>query len=442
MSELLGNSENTADAIVVGGGAVGLHTAHALHEALGPQARIVATTQEAEWGGIAGRSLEQYRLFNDSYALAEIVGKGMALYQQVDQQIPERTYQQFPYIFTVGEQARPADIADLLPEETPPRPDMAYYQQLKDQTEAWGFDPGAHIMTADELQARYPMLDGQGISEAMVVEQCGRLHFDVMRHWLMDQSRAQTPGGPGVTYRPRTMARQVLFNKQGEAIGVDFGTEKVYSDKVVLALGAFVVHLAQLVPSDESRRIASNFTVTRRELYFANTPDVEADTDFFVISPDMAIARVSTKEGHGTYGYAATDDATITQPLTNPQVDREQVAALGVPHDALFTARTYAMLGECSRRWQPELAGRYALKPFGHSAGYYTSYKDGLPVVGQIAETGVTLVAGSSHYGVMGGRGLAELAVDHVLGTGYISEQTHQQTAPERQPVKHVGLEL
>lgn len=441
MSELIRSSENTADAIIVGGGAVGLHTAHALHEQMGPDARILATTQESEWGGIAGRSLEQYRLFNDSYALAEIVGKGMKQYEDVNDQIDEQTFEKFPYIFTVGDSQRPEYIADLLPEDTLGRPDMGYYQKLKDDTELWGFSPDAHIVSADDLQARYPILNGNGIDEAMVVENCGRLHFDVMRNWLVEQSRADK-NGRGVTYKARKMARHIIFGDSGEAIGVDFGGEKVYSDKIVLALGAFVVNLESLVPSDDSKRIADNFTVTQRELFFANTPGVSDEEEFFLITPDMAIARVSSSEGHGTYGYAAMDDAVIQTPDTNPKIDSTYVDEFGIRRDELFAGRTYAMLGECSDRWNQEQVGDLALKPFGTSAGYYTTYKDGMPVVGEIADTGVTLVAGSSHYGVMGGRGIAELAVDHLIGTENISEATHAQTDINRTPTAHVGLEL
>lgn len=441
MSELIRSSENTADAIVVGGGSVGLHTAHALYEQMGKGARILATTQEAEWGGIAGRSLEQYRLFNDSYALAEIVGKGMQQYEQVDSQISEPAYEKFPYIFTVGSSQRPDYISDLLPEDSLDRPDMAYYQKLKQDTESWGFSPQAHIMSADDLRSRYPVLNGDGIEAAMVVENCGRLHFDVMRNWLMEQSRADK-NGRGVTYQARKMARQIIFGSGGEAVGVDYGDQKVYSDKIVLALGAYVLNLAKLAPSDVSQTIANNFTVTQRELFFANTPGVKAHEKFFLISPDMAIARVSSQEGHGTYGYAAMDDRVVTEPSTNPAVDKSTVADYGISHEELFTGRTYTMLGECSDRWNQDKQGDLARKPFGHSAGYYTTYKDGLPVVGKLADTNLTLVAGSSHYGVMGGRGIAELAVDHILGTDNLSEVTHQQTDINRTPVKHVGLEL
>jgi hypothetical protein len=142
MSEVYKHSRNTTDAIVVGGGAVGLHTAHMLHEAMGKNSRILAVTQESEWGGLAGRSLEQYRLFNDSYAMAEIVGKGVELYKRLDEEqrgrgSTERAYEQFPYIFTVGDTERPEYIADLLPYGTPDRPDMDYFRKLKNDTVTW-----------------------------------------------------------------------------------------------------------------------------------------------------------------------------------------------------------------------------------------------------------------------------------------------------------------
>ena len=442
MSEALGCSKNTADAIVVGGGAVGLHAANVLYDAMGNGARILSVTQESEWGGLAGRSLEQYRMFNDSYAMAEIVHRGVHLYNRLDEELREqkstaRASEQFPYIFTVGSKERPDYISELLPPSTPKRPDMAYYCKLKEDTERWGFDPRAEIMDAESLQKSFPLLDGDGIEGAMVVNNAGRLHFDVMRNWLMERTQADGDGH-GVTYRTRTAAQQVLLGKQGEAIGVDFGGEKIYSDKIILALGAFVVNLPRLLPGDESMRLANNFTVTQRELFFSNMPGVQDDTNFFLISPDMAIARISTREGHASYGYAAEDDPAIACPVTDPKPNTD--------NKSLFVGRTYTMLGECSQRWDSDHTDpkkpNMAIAPFGYSAGSYTSYKDGLPVVGKIGDTNTVLVAGSHHSGIMGGPALAELAVDHVLGLHKLSRTTHEQTDIHRTPPMHTGLVL
>lgn len=454
MIELIGNSQNTADAIVIGGGSVGLHTAHALHESMGKNARIVQITQESEWGGIAGRSLEQYRLFNDSFALAEIVSKGMDLYNRVDQELQEqnsrhgsteRAYEQFPYIFTVGAKDRPEHISELLPASTPDRPDMAYYQKLKNDTESWGFNPQAEIASSDELRERYPLLDGDSIESAMIVNSAGRLHFDVMRNWLMDRTRADA-NGRGVTYLARRAARSVVLGRNGEAIGVDLGNEKIYSDKIVLTLGAFAIKLPLLLPGDESERLARNFTITQRELFFSNIPGVANDTEFFLISPDMAIGRISSREGHASYGYAAEDDPIISNPSTDPRPNDDLVPEMQIGRKNLFVGRTYAMLSECSPRWDSDHrdASRpnLAIEPFGYSAGYYSAYRDGLPVVGKVGDSGVVLAAGSHHSGIMGGRGIAELAVDHILGRQNLSQTTHEQTAVSREPSEHSGLVL
>lgn len=446
-------SKKTADAIIVGGGSVGIHAAASMHDTLGKSARILAVTQESEWGGIAGRSLEQYRLFNDSFALAEIVSKGMDLYRRVDDELQlrnkqtgsnERVYEQFPYIFTVGDHQRPDYISDLLPVNTSNRPDMVYYEKLKSDTESWGFDPRAEIVGPDELRQRYPLLNGDGIKSAMIVNSAGRLHFDVMRNWLMDRSRADGDGR-GVTYLARMAARRILLGDEGRAIGVDFGNEVVYSDKIILALGAFALRLPQLLPCDESERLAHNFTVTQRELFFANMPGVY-DTNFFLISPDMAIARLSTREGHASYGYAADDDPVVDSPSIDPRPNDTFMNDMQMNRKSLFVGRTYAMFAECSSRWDSDHYSaewpNLAVEPFGHSAGYYSAYRDDLPIVGPIGETGVVLAAGSHHSGIMGGQGIAELAVDHMLGTTNLSAKTHEQTDILRTPVPHTGLVL
>lgn len=452
-AEAMQRTNNTMDAIIVGGGSVGLHTAAALRETLGKNAKILATTQEAEWGGIASRSLEQYRLFNDSYALAEIVSKGVDLYHHVDDELRlrnkktgsnERAYEQFPYIFTVGDPQRPDRISELLPTSTPNRPDIAYYEKLKNDTESWGFDPQAEIVGPDELRQSYPLLDGDGIKGAMIVNNAGRLYFDVMRNWLMERSRADG-NGRGVTYLARTAARRILLGKDGRAVGVDFGREVVYSDKIILALGAFAVKLPQLLPGDESKRLARHFTVTQRELFFAHMPGVQ-NTDFFLISPDMAIARLSTREGHASYGYAAEDDPVIDNPATDPRPNDSFVDAMQIDRKSLFVGRTYSMFAECSSRWDADhydaTRSNLAVEPFGHSAGYYSAYRDDLPVVGPIGDTGVILAAGSHHSGIMGGHGIAELVIDHALGQNNLSQLTHRQTDINRVPVKHTGLVL
>ncbi len=449
MGQQFETMKNTADAIVVGGGPVGLHTTHALHETMsinGKSPRILTVTQEKEWGGLAGRSLEQFRMFNDSYAMAEIVAKSMKMYDRLDMELIEQNsrataYEHFPYVFTVGDRERPDHISELLPQGTPDRPDMEYYRNINRCMKRWGFDPQAYELDADDLRKEFPILDGEGIESAMVVDNAGRLHFDVMRSWMMERTRADG-NGRGVTYRANTTAHKILLGKNGEAIGIDFGGEKVYSDIIVLALGAFALKLPQLLAHEESERIAANFTVTQRELFFTNMPDAQDHANFFLISPDMAIARISTPEGHASYGYAASDDSIVIEPKKDPRPESK--------HKDLFAGRTYALLAECSSRWDSDRSTgdepNLAIAPRNYSAGYYSAYKDDLPVVGKIGDTNVTLGAAAHHSGVMGGHGIGLLIVDHALDLDSdmrnMSRVTHEQTDIKRTPVEHTGLVL
>ena len=439
------NYRHTADAIVVGGGSVGLHTAHELHRRMGKDTKILAVTQENEWGGIASRSLEQFRMFNDSYALAEIVSRGIRLYDELEQDLGERTpgthaYEKFPYIFTVGGE-RPDELSEILPSNAAPRPTLEQYREIRDNTEAWGFDTQSEELDSDELHERFEILDGDGITGAMVVNNAGHMHFDVMKGWLLDSSRADV-SGRGVTYRSRTRAEKIILGHDGVAIGVELNGEKVYSDKIILALGAFALHLPALLPGEESERIAGNFTVTQRELFFAHTPSLRTRDSFFIVSPDGAIVRLSRREGHASYGYSASDDLEISQPIADPRPDNRQSAEFGIGHKELFVSRVYAMLGEVSLKWANTGKDSFALEPFGHSAGYYSAYADDLPVVGEIGDTGVILVAGAHHSGIMGGQGIAELAVGHALGNHTLSQRTIRETSIKRTPVKHTGLVL
>lgn len=440
MGELLNHLPNTADAIVVGGGSLGLHAANNLYERMGKNTRILLATQENEWGGVAGRSLEQFRMFNDSFAMAEIVDRSVAYYRQVEQDIRAHDgtdlIEPFPYIFTVGDQEVPENIEELLPHANHSRPTIEDYEKIRQDIASWGFSSGAHIMSASELQSRFPEIDGTGINEAMVVENAGKIKFDILKSYLLSR------GAKNVMHHPGLHAHSVIMDKQGKAIGIDFGTEKIYSDKIILALGSFVINLASLLPHEESKRIASNFTVTQRELFFSKTPGKDK-TKYFLISPDMAMVRSTPNEMYAHYGYAAHDDQTIRTPETDVRPDKRYMSDIGISHRDLFVARVYEMLAECSTKWDSSQGGAtWAIEPSGHSAGYYTAYHDDLPVIGEIGDTGAILLAGAHHSGVMGGRGMAEIAVDHLLHEKSTSDRTYEETDINRTPIKHEGLIL
>lgn len=438
MAEIL-RTQKTADAIVVGGGPIGIHAANNLHERMGKKARIILATQEKEWGGQAGRSLEQFRIFNDSYAMAEIIDRSIKYYQQIEDDIKStensNLLEHFPYIFTVGDSKIPNNIRELLPDLDIHRANMAGYEKVRQNITDWGFDSGAHVMSADDLRDRFPEINGENIRSAMVVENAGKIKFDTFKSHIMNRNASS------VNYRPGLRAEHIIMGKNGEAIGVDFGGERIYSDNIILALGAFVLNLDNLLPCPESKRLVSNFAVTHRELFFGKTPGKDA-TSYYLVSPDMAMVRSTPNEMYAHYGYAALDDIAIHSPVTDIHIDSRHIDEFDISHQDLFTARVYEMLGECSTKWSQLGANSWAIEPSGRSAGYYTAYRDDLPVIGKIDNTGVVLAAGADHSGVMGGRGMAEIAVDYLLGSKSMHDETYRQTDINRIPQKHEGLVL
>jgi glycine/D-amino acid oxidase-like deaminating enzyme len=462
MGEMLEDSRPTADAIVVGGGTVGMHAAHALYEAMGPEARILNITADDQFGGQTDKSLEQVRQFNESQCFAEMVEYGLNLYDRAAQETGQPTYQRYPYIFTVGNK-NPGQLIDIAPEDMPERPDLAFYKDIINKTKSWGFDPEAEVVSPDELRGRYPLLDGDGIESAVIVNQAGRLHWNAMKNWLMDRTRADGDGR-GVSYRTNAPMQQVVLSKGGRAIGIELANgEKIYSDNIILALGAFAVNLPELLPGDESQRLAANSTPTQRELLYAPAPGLPDKTDFFVASPDMAIARLSASEGRATYGFAAPDDMQYRysrgtgnisrnheefqklpdRPVGDPKPNRED------SHHELFAARVYALLNECSSRYDPDrppevkaTAPDLAVSPTGHTAGYYTEYKDGVPVVGKLGDSEAVVALDASHNGVMTGAALGKMAADYALGLRSFSQTTLEQTGVTRTPAAHASLVL
>jgi glycine/D-amino acid oxidase-like deaminating enzyme len=400
----------TFDVVVVGGGPVGIHIANQLDQRMGSDASILAITQDNAFGGMADRSLEQYRYAHETEIQTAMVDATVKRYQELADQTHEPMFTPFPYIFTAS-----------TPEQ------LAFYEKIIADTRGWGYDSGGQIVNAAEVQYRYPFIDGENLIGAAIFENAGRLHFDSAKIALMQQATK-------TTFATGVGAQEILFDKAGKVSGIK--TQKgdvIHTDRVIFAPGGFIVHLQEYMPGVDVRSFVESFSLTQRELFTAHVDGLPPHTNAFVISPDLAIVRFETNEkgnGIGLYGYADPQEPPIKRAEINPQSARKDV----------FPALTYWHLGKAMSMYgTDEEMGPMGLTPdkSSYSAGYYPAFADGLPTIGELPEgSEVVVAAGSNHYGVMAAEGIAKIAVAVSLDKKFVPVEVEIY----RKPAKNKSL--
>jgi glycine/D-amino acid oxidase-like deaminating enzyme len=389
-----------AQFVVVGGGPAALHTAHRLHVATGSDARILVLTQEDAFGGLSQRSLEQFRVAFDKRIQAELVHRTFDLYKQFEHELGRRLYTPFPYVFALTTPAA-----------------QAFHRQIIAATRAWGLDSGGVLLTPAQARTRFPYLDGEALQAVALYEHCGRLHFDEMKGELMRRAER-------ATFATGVRVERVVLER-GRVAAVVTSNGRIAAEQVVVAPGAFVRDLPQLIQgNDFVRSLAERFTVTKRQLFTASIDGDHAPPiheEAFVVSPDLAIVRFEVRNGVGTYGYARPDEPAVTRPEVDPQPDRG---------DLEFPAVVYDLLARCMSLYR-EGAGTLARQPRHRSAGYYTAFSDGMPVLGAVpGAQGLFLLAGAHHYGVMTAEGLAGYLTNFMLEQAPLPEELSIERTP------------
>lgn len=374
------------DAVVIGGGPDGLHAAAELDRRMGSSARILALTQDDNFGGMSQRSLEQFRYAHETALLTGFVDETVRLYEAAERESGVPMLARFPYLFLASSSEQ-----------------RARYSAIVANTSAWGYDSEAETLDRAVLHARFPFVDGATLVGGVQVNHAGRLFFDALRDRLIERATK-------VTFATGVHVEEVLLGPGNAVCGVKSERGTARTQHVLIAPGAFVVDLPKLLPHLPLAQLMQGFSVTKRELFSAHVHGLPANLALFLISPRLAFVRLETDargDGVGLYGYAAPDEPAVAHPATDPHSSR----------DILFPATVYQLLGEaiCGYAAGDE-PGPLAVQPLNYSAGYYPAFRDELPVIDRIPGTrGAVLLAGTNHYGVMAAQGMARVAVDLLL---------------------------
>lgn len=374
-----------ADYVVVGGGPTGLFIACHLDEALGSRGSVLLLNQTHPLGGLADRSLEQFRIFHETEELSQATLETLVFYRDIEKAHKTRALTKFPYVFVVSSEEQ-----------------LQFYVALAKKNENWGFNPDTKILNPDELQKIYPFIDGKNIVGAVVVNNAGRLHFDTAKEYIVRSAQKTTFA--------TDVAMQEVCVEEEKVVGVKTSSGFVATENVIIAPGGFVLKLPQQIKRANLQGLIDNFTVTPRELFSSKVSGFPPNTELFLIAPNLTIARYETShDGFGTamYGWADPYEPGIQEPHVDPKAKR----------DLEFPAVIYSRLEEIISRYgfngdRKPLATRVT----GRTAGYYVAFKDELPILGQVAGIdGLYLAAGINHYGVMTAYGIARLIVSHAL---------------------------
>jgi glycine/D-amino acid oxidase-like deaminating enzyme len=423
------------DVTVIGGGSLGINIAYALYQAGVEKTRLISPNL----GGQYRSSREGYRLLQADETHAWMVAQTLPTYDALGESASQRagrrikTRVQRPYVLLVADRTK----------DRPDRRTLEEYRRLDRQVHDWGFNPQMEVLTGDSIRDVYPVIDriGQeGITDAVVINNAGRLYLNNAAREMQAQSQ-------GKVEFVRGRAEEILFDSSDRVTGVRVGEETIPTGHVVVAPGAFVSQLPQLIPSHRAdlENLTGRVIVTQRELYAGKIPDdfgIQEDTFlFFPDHADVLFVRGSHGETIASYEYQFFDESHVPNPVENPTTDiarrrkhpfkEDEVSVPEVIFDLLSTG--------ISRYSDEDLRG--SLSPTRVTSGYFATYTDNvtrfldpgpvvdfIPGVERASFAGVTDVSG-----VQCGRGYGLIAADLVMGTTKTPEHIRNAVKWERE---------
>lgn len=369
----------SADIVVVGGGPAGMHLIDELRKRSGSKFNSLLLEQADALGGSAPASMQQLRTFQSNRTMVDMIARTRDWYRAIGNEEGQNLIGQLPYLFIAGDDKQLERYASTL-------------KTIQD----WGHGKEGEALTVDELRKRFPFVDRE-VAGALYYPEAYQLDFE-------SACRHITKKANNTTFALGTIMADVKIDK-GKVIGVDTSQGFVHTDKVVLAMGPFVIKSGGNVIGghfEEGAKLSELVEVRKRQRFSAVVGNLPPNTKIFVISPGGQYVRLHTDRdgnGVGDYGYANPEDEITKDPAVYPKSTETD-----------FPAIVYSGLGQSiSGYGNEDKSGPLAVRPISGSrkAGYYTDTRDDLPVICETSISGLYLLAALSHAGVMSGVGAA-----------------------------------
>jgi len=362
-----------ADVVIVGGGPAGMHLTHELRKRFGNGFRTLLLEQAEVLGGSGPASMQQLRTFQSNRAMVEMIVTTEQWYKQVSNETKTKLISPLPYLFVAADEQQ-----------------LDQYNTTLEGVQKWGQGENGTIWTPEEVRRYFPFVN-KDVAGALYYPGAYQLDFSAAINYI-------TKDTPNATFALGTPMANVKI-ENGRVTGVDTPQGFVATEKVVLATGPFAIKTGDKIVGgnlDEAAKLSELIEVRKRQRFSAVVKEFPSHTKVFVISPEGQYVRLHTEKngnGYGDYGYAASDDPTVSDPLINPKADEIE-----------FPTVVYAGLGKAiSAYGDEERTGPLAIKPLPGSrvAGYYAETPDDLPVVCATSVPGLFLNVAHSHAGVM-----------------------------------------
>lgn len=366
-------NNHKADVVVVGGGPAGMHLTHELHKKFGSGFHTLVLEQADVLGGSGSASMQQLRTFQSDKTMVEMIAKTREWYDQVGRETETKLLTPLPYLFITTDEDQ-----------------LSQYRTTLKRVQEWGHGKGGEIWTPENVRLNFPFVD-RDITGALYYPEAFQLDFSTAINYI-------TKEVPNATFALGTAMADIKI-KNGKVIGVETPQGFVATEKVVLATGPFAIKTGDRIIEgqlNEAAKLTKLIEVRKRQRYSAAIKGLPPHTKVFIISPEGQYVRLHTDEdgtGSGDYGYAASDDPLVADPIINPKANEMEFPA--VVYDGL--SKVMSAYGN------EEKTGPLATRPLPGSriAGYYAETPDDLPVVCETSISGLFLDVAHSHAGVM-----------------------------------------
>lgn len=378
----------TADLVVIGGGVIGCATA--FFAARAGLSTVVLERRPALGSLTTPASTGAFRLQFDNPEEIATVREGVELFDR----FAERTgldgwdlgLRHGGYLF--------CSLTDATVERS---------RRLVSRQREWGLDD-VELLSGDEARARWPWLSPE-VRGARY--RAGDGWLDVKRltaGFAVAASHAEripeAAGGGGATFVTRAGVTAIDV-RGGRATGVESTRGSIATERVIIAAGPFLAHVAAMAGVHVELR-----PTRRQKLVIPDLPAIPADAPMTIEEETAAHWRPAM----------AGCLALFTDPAATPSEPHDPVP---IDHDwafGLLDPRSDHALARVAPFWREVWDGGAPSAHWFLQAGQYEYTPDRRPYLGAIGPDGLYLNGGYSGHGIMAGAGGSRLAIDLVTG--------------------------